>query len=409
MALELCWHSPTFTEIFTMDKLANSSITFASRSLVMLSLVFGNASALLAQEAIPLEKAAQQLNTTEADAAKYWTPAKIQGAKPFAPPKRTQTGPVDQNASETPPQTGEAPVSVDGQPPTKAVNPKSGVRLFTPTSKETASTEQAKPVPQDVGTGGAYFTSSQLVPSFADAYYPYSTVGKFFFTIPITIPNAGDYVCSAAVLRPRVILTAGHCIHSGNGAVSGYYQNFLFVPAYNYGYAPYGLWNWAYANTTGSWFYGDGGVPNAGDFAMLEAADNSSYGTSTLGSITGWLGYLTLSLVPNHATMLGYPVGFDSGLLMHQVNAGSYQYVSPNSGEYGSDMTGGSSGGPWIQNFGYSSSGQTGGLLSGRNQVIGVTSYGYTDPAILRQGSSIPDSGFLNLLDNVCSHRPGNC
>jgi hypothetical protein len=85
-------------------------------------------------------------------------------------------------------------------------------------------------------------------------------------------------------------------------------------------------------------------------------------------------------------------------------NAGSSENV-----EYGSDVRGGSSAGAWVQNFGVLASGQSGGVNSGTNRVIGVTSYGYTSTDPLVQGSSIPDSRFIDLLNLACTHRGGNC
>jgi len=59
---------------------------------------------------------------------------------------------------------------------------------------------------------------------------------------------------------------------------------------------------------TGTWATGNGGVPNAADYGMLELVDNNVSGVLTkIGSITGYLGYQTLSLMPNHTNMLGYP------------------------------------------------------------------------------------------------------
>src|SRR4029453_2045217 len=80
--------------------------------------------------------------------------------------------------------------------------------------------------PQWYGTSGARFTSSRLIPATTttDQAYPYPVIGKLFFTIP----GAGNYVCSAAVISYRLIATAGHCVASGNG---DYYTNFSFVPA----------------------------------------------------------------------------------------------------------------------------------------------------------------------------------
>jgi V8-like Glu-specific endopeptidase len=234
-----------------------------------------------------------------------------------------------------------------------------------------------------------------------DRSYPYSTVGKLFFTI-----GSSNYVCSASVIRPRVLLTAGHCVHSGNGQTSGWYSNWLFVPSLRDGVAPFGRWNWAYVVVTGSWYYGGGGVPNDADYAMFELRDNAGL---KIGSRVGYLGWQTVSLYPNHAHLLGYPCNLDGCARMHQVAAGAYTTTYPNCAEYGSDMSGGSSGGPWVQNLGEYAAGQTGGYNSGLNQVVGVTSYGYVDGSVRRQGASIPDDRFVTVLNMICAHRAGNC
>ena len=88
---------------------------------------------------------------------------------------------------------------------------------------------------------------------------------------------------------------------------------------------------------------------------------------------------------------------------MQQVTSQSYRAVSPNNVEYGSNARGGSSGGPWVQNYGIQG---RGGLTSDLNAVVGVSSYGYVSTAPQVQGSSIPDSragGFISLLNTMCA------
>ncbi len=200
-------------------------------------------------------------------------------------------------------------------------------------------------------------------------------------------------------------MTAGHCVHSG--VPGGWFQNFLFTPAegaYGDGTAPYESWDAESVRVSDAWMSGGGTVPNAADYAIIELRDRNS---KRIGSVTGWLGYRANSLHPNHAHLLGYPCNHDSCRQMHQVTAESHETVSPNNVIYGSDMRGGSSGGPWVQNFG--SNGITVGANSFPNSVIGVPSWISTSTAPLFQGSSILDSTFTDLLDVACAHSPGNC
>lgn len=165
------------------------------------------------------------------------------------------------------------------------------------------------------------------------------------------------------------------------------------------------------AATTGTWAGGGGGVPNAADYAMIEFADQAmSTGAPLvkLGNVTGWLGWQTLSLNGNHTSKLGYPCNLDNCQKMQNVTSNSSRTTAPNNVEYGSDARGGSSGGPWVQNFETVAVGGGTGLNTGANRVVGVTSYGYvsTDPKV--QGTSILDSRWIQLWTLLCS-VPGNC
>jgi hypothetical protein len=89
----------------------------------------------------------------------------------------------------------------------------------------------------------------------------------------------------------------------------------------------------------------------------------------------------------------------------HRVPQG---YSGGNAYEYGSDMTGGSSGGPWLENFGTGAVPQGG--WTTRNSVVAVTSYIYTDGGMsLIEGASQLDSRFNTIYMSRCAAQAGNC
>jgi V8-like Glu-specific endopeptidase len=234
--------------------------------------------------------------------------------------------------------------------------------------------------------------------------YPWRAAGKLYFNI-----GSAGYVCSASMIAPGLLVTAAHCVYEyGTNSAAGWHTNFAFVPAQNTagGTPPYGTWT-AITETIASSYY-DGtdscftkGVVCNNDIAIITMAPNAS--GQLPGNVVGWYGYgwNGYSFTPSFGaaslasiTQLGYPVAFDSGMMMER-NDGVGSYWSPGAGAkqtiLGSAMTGGSSGGPWLVNFGtvpnVSSAASLGN--SANSQVVeGVTSWGYTTVGHNTQGSS---------------------
>ena len=335
---------------------------------------------------------------------RYWTPERLREAKELTPkidPNRIKKISLEELLTE---QQGAKPVSSNPSPPKMDVKPAINY-LYQPRAKKIAS--QAKSF--DQGALNEPYSSSALIPAAANLVYPYRTVGKLFFTIP----GQGNFACSASAISNRIVLTAGHCVHSGVNGNSGFYTNFLFVPAFNNGNAPYQSWAASFVAATSVWMNSGGVLPNAADFGMLEMVDQTINGTvSRIGTVIGFLGFLTQSLMPNHVLMLGYACNLDSCQQMHQVSSQSAAAISPSNVQYGSDMLGGSDGGPWVQNFGVASSGQTGSGTSASfaNRVVGVTSIGLLDSTQKGLMSSIIDNtNFLGLFNSICAHQANNC
>jgi hypothetical protein len=98
--------------------------------------------------------------------------------------------------------------------------------------------------------------------------------------------------------------------------------------------------------------------------------------------------------------MLAYSSSHDGGEIIHQVTAKDHKTAKPTNVLYGSDMRGGSAGGPLIQDFG-----DDPGLV----RWVGAISTVNSSSSVKLQGASIPDTRFTSLLNDVCSHRAGNC
>lgn len=360
----------------------------------------------------------------------YWTAARFKAAKPLA--RALAASGQRHETLVAPPSTGK-PQSSDAGLPTLELNAPAQNLFAALDARDNAIDALAGPVsaafdsatqasvqaslqatPTAAGSFGAYYSSSRVFPLFtgaaaaysADRAYPYRTVGTLFFSI-----NGLPYLCSAAVIERRVVATAGHCVHSGNLA-TGFYSDFVFVPAYRDGAAPFKAWNWRFVSTTYTWATGNDEVPNAADYAMIVFDDQplATGGPAVkLGNVTGWLGWQTNSLLPNHTTKLGYPCNLDNCQKMQAVTSNSFQPTEPNNVEYGSDARGGSSGGPWVQNFQVLQAGGGGGIKAGSNRVVGVTSYGYVSEEPKVEGASVLDARWVQLFRTVCGYRGGNC
>ena len=347
------------------------------------------------------------VNTTNAEVEAYWSPNRIlSAASPVLTPSVGPNGlpTAAPSAPDNSPQVkskGAEPVSALHLELNKTVVPATyleNAALLSPMPPETVD-------PLATSSYGAYFTTTRVFPDSAATAYPYITSGKLFFSNPRT---GGNFVCSASVLRQRVVVTAGHCVASPstNAAQRYFYTRFLFVPAYNNGSAPVGTWSPNTAGVTNEWYFSNGSVPNAQDVGMLVMNDQ---GGRKISFYTGYLGYLTLALSNNNVTMLGYPCNLDSCQRMEATYARTFSSGGNNTYTYGSAMRGGSSGGPWVQDFGVNPVSSPAVSL-GNNYLVAVTSYGPISTSPLYEGASQLDSRFTGLLSLVCgSAATGNC
>ena len=123
---------------------------------------------VLAQSAVLTKE-----NVSPSTSAAYWTGEKMRSAKSLELPN------AKANSTPAPaPTATQPPVIGEGKPPSVNVPPNTE-NLFTPTAADDLVQ------PSDVGSFGAHFTSSRLVPLSADRTYPYRTVGKLFSPNPV--------------------------------------------------------------------------------------------------------------------------------------------------------------------------------------------------------------------------------
>jgi V8-like Glu-specific endopeptidase len=179
--------------------------------------------------------------------------------------------------------------------------------------------------------------------------FPVSTVGKLFFTI-----GSNTFVCSASTNYIDTVMTAGHCVYTPG---TGFNGNELFCPSYNAGVNPaVGCWAANFLVTSNVWI-------NTGSFEWdtggINTLPSGTIINDHIGNVTGWLGLAWNQADDQNWVDFGYPQAspFDGNFIVTCLSEFGYEDTEGNnqgghnSLAIGCDMTGGSSGGPWIMSF----------------------------------------------------------
>ena len=255
--------------------------------------------------------------------------------------------------------------------------------------------------------------------------FPWRATGKLFMRF-------GDdtFVCTASVIEKGLLVTAAHCVHNFGEKDDGFADFVSFEPARHESHRPFKSW------TAKEWWipkvYHDGtdrctqqapGVVCENDIAVI-VVDKNSEG-KFIGDVTGKYGYKDgnygfasfLNERVAQITQLGYPSENFDGDKMIRTDSAGYQ-DAPFNVIIGSNQTGGSSGGPWLQNFGVETS-HTGTPPQDNdsNQVVATTSWGFIADTFKIQGASrfskntayTAKSNIRSLVDEACINNPGFC
>jgi len=272
----------------------------------------------------------------------------------------------------------------------------------------------AAPPPAFGGSTAPYTTVRAAVTKLGDSStdaktpvssYPYRATGRLYFNCNSGKTNCT--VCTASLIERGVLVTAAHCVFKfGTNASSGFYKGWVWCPAATGWFSgPYGCHSAGSPRILTTYYNGSdvcaqsGVVCNDDMATLLVPPVNGAYIGATVGWYAyGWNGYsyTQASMLGNvtavQITELGYPVALDGGLQMQRTDAVGWYYDSEGllNTQIGSAQTGGSSGGPWLVNFGTTPSVGSGASLGSATTmaVVGVTSYDSTTVGYNRLGAS---------------------
>jgi Ca2+-binding RTX toxin-like protein len=201
------------------------------------------------------------------------------------------------------------------------------------------------------------------------ASFPGRVHGKVFFTIPAG-SDQGDFVCSGTAVTSNqhtLAWTAGHCVNDPEFG-GGFATNWTFVPGYRNGEEPFGEWPAAQLFTTAAWSDAADIRQDFGAARLVRDANGQG-----IEDVIGARPIAFKLPRTEQYTAFGYPAEptvfeptFDGQRLYTCASGVTGSDSPPGSGpetmQIDCDMSGGSSGGSWVNADG---------------AVNGLTSYGY--------------------------------
>jgi hypothetical protein len=249
------------------------------------------------------------------------------------------------------------------------------------------ATKQFHPAARPGGGGGGGGTTTVTGASWTADNAISNSSGKVLFALGSTY-----YVCSANVVNDNntggrsLIVTAGHCAYDETNG--GYATNWVFIPDYDAAPAPLSTSNTSYCASTkyGCWsafaLVNNTGFTSAGsfnqqatthDFAFAVVGAGGKSGTAELDQTvpTQAIAYNT-NAVGQQTYNFGYPAAgrYHGNDLVYCAGKPTTDALNNNlTYGLGCNMTGGSSGGPWLTGFN---------TTTGTGTQVSLNSYGYS-------------------------------
>lgn len=195
------------------------------------------------------------------------------------------------------------------------------------------------------------------------------TTGKVFFTL-----GSSRYTCSASAVgggAGNLVLTAGHCVHDGNGGA--FATNWIFYPGWDGAPKPaLGSWTATDLFTTTGWATGTTSFDDDAGVAVVTGGTSGGPSLATvLGAWGGAVPGIAFGVASGSVSAFGYPAAkkYKGNTLTYCAGPVRAGYDGNQTMALACDMTGGSSGGPWFQPF---SNG-----TAGTDAIVSLNSYGY--------------------------------
>lgn len=217
------------------------------------------------------------------------------------------------------------------------------ITFVKPTSKSVSQNR----APEPNGPAGTILPAPPAVGGVDDAgilLNESQTVGKVYFILPNGQPSG----CSASTVasgKRRLVMTAGHCVHSGAGG--NWYSNWQFVPRYRDGAEPFGRFVAYQLTARTAWINSSSQDEDMG-IAIMHNGGN--WGLKVVDTVGGnglrWNWGYNISLI----TALGYPLNLGGGESQQFCQSGTW-HAGGQQIRMWCNMTWGSSGGPWLQEY----------------------------------------------------------